>query len=80
LAVLLHGIIALFFEDSTTLMVDLVRRGKPIDRWFNLGGLTYPHVHRKAQDGIGSELMKVDVKIRKDIHNDRVKGKPKSSI
>jgi hypothetical protein len=42
--------------------------------------LTYPHVHRKAQDGIGSELVKVDVKILKDIHNSGVKGKPKSSI
>jgi hypothetical protein len=80
LAVPFHGAITLFYEYGTTLVVDLMRRGEPFDRWFNLGGSTYPHVHQEAQDSFGSKLMKVDVKIPEDVHNGRVKGKPKSSI
>jgi hypothetical protein len=61
-------------------MVNLVHRGKPLDGWCNLGRPAYPHVHRKAEDGAGRELMKVDVEVPEDIHNNRVKAKSKPGV
>jgi hypothetical protein len=77
LAVLLHGVVPFIFEHNATLMMDLVRRSKTFDGRFDLRSPTNPHIHRKAQDGVGGELMQIDVEIPEDVDNNWMKREPK---
>jgi hypothetical protein len=67
----------LLFEDSAALMMDLVRRSETFGRRFDLRSLANPHIHREAQDGIGGELMQIDVEIPEDVDNNWMKREPK---
>jgi hypothetical protein len=72
LAVFLHGLVPLFFEDRPPLVVHLLRRSEPFGGRLDLCGPTYPHVHRQAKDGIRRELVQVDVEVPEDVDDDRV--------
>jgi hypothetical protein len=45
LAVLLDRLISFFIKDCQALVVDLMRRSKPLGRGLDLHGATYSHVH-----------------------------------
>jgi hypothetical protein len=77
LAVFLHGVVPLLFEDNATLMMDLVRRSKTFGGRFDLRSPANPHINRKVQDGIGGELMQIDVEIPEDVDNNWMKREPK---
>jgi hypothetical protein len=77
LAVLLDRLISFFFEDCPALVVDLMRRSKPLGGGLDLRGAAYPHVHRQPKNSIGGELVQVYVEIQEDIDDGGVKGEPK---
>jgi hypothetical protein len=55
LAVLLDRLTSFFFEDCPALVVDLMRRSKPLGGGLDLRGAAYPHVHRQPKNCIGGE-------------------------
>jgi hypothetical protein len=54
--------------------MDLMRRSKTFGGRLDLRSPAYPHIHRKAHDGVGGELMQIDVEIPEDVDNSRMKG------
>jgi hypothetical protein len=77
LAVLLDRLASFFFEDRPALVVDLMRRSKPLGRGLDLRGAAYPHVHRQPKDRVGGELVQVYVEVPEDVDDDGVKGETK---
>jgi hypothetical protein len=77
LAVLLDRLTFFLFEDCPTLVVDLMRRSKPLGGGLDLRGAAYPHVHRQPKNNIGGELVQVYVEVPEDIDDGGVKGEPK---
>jgi hypothetical protein len=77
LTVFLYSLVSLFFEDSASLVMNLVCRSKPIGRGLDLRSTTYPHIHRQAKNRIGGELTQVYFEISEDVDNGGMKGKPK---
>jgi hypothetical protein len=61
LAIFLHGLVTLFFEDRPPLVMHLMLRSEPLGGRLDLGGPTYPHVHRESKDGVRRKLVQVDV-------------------
>jgi hypothetical protein len=80
LAVFLHRLVPLLFEDRPPLVMDLMRRSKPLSGSLDLCGATYPHVHRQAKNSVGRELVQVDVEVPKDVDDSGVEGKPKPRV
>jgi hypothetical protein len=66
-----------FFEDCPALVVDLMRRSKPLGGGLDLRGAAYPHVHRQTKDRVGGELVQIYAEVPEDIDDGRVKGEPK---
>jgi hypothetical protein len=77
LAVLLDRLASFFLEDCPALVVDLMRRSKPLGGGLDLRGAAYPHVHGQPKDRVGGELVQVYVKVPEDIDDGGVKGEPK---
>jgi hypothetical protein len=78
LIVFLYSLVSLFFEDSASLMMNLVCRSKPFGRGLDLRNAAYPHIHRQAKNRIGGELMQLYVEIPEDVNDGGMTGKPKS--
>jgi hypothetical protein len=58
LVVFLDRLIPLFFEDRPSLVMDLMRRSKPLSIRLDLRGAAYPHVHRQTKNCVGVSFCK----------------------